>query len=534
MSKRQPSAPPQLPGFEYVELLGMGGFADVFKYEQLGLRRPVGVKVLFRGLGDSGQASFEAEAKLMAQLSNHPSIVSIYAAGAAEDGRPYLVMEYCPPPGLDKRIRHRPMAVNKALEIVIQISGAVETAHRLGILHRDVKPANILFTEFGRPALTDFGISVSTAPGIGAAEGVGVSVPWAPPEQLVDGTATGPEADVYSLSATLWNMLAGRSPFELPSGPNDPWEVSKRIRSDSVPRVGRADVPESLERVLRTAMAKEPAQRYSTALEFARALQTVQTELHLPTTSIEIRDDRIQDGSVEEDADGGTRIAGYIAIDPEGMRSGTDASGWGVTTPGLGATRGRSGTTGALPQPRVLQHGRGIAEPVQPVEFTTPTAPSGQRSAPAELAAPVADPATPRSHRNLLMVAVVALVLVLGGGAYLKFGGDPKGTSGGPTGPSASAAPADPLGSVVPVPTKLAVSEDGSRVTFSWTDPQPQAGDSYLYQVVNPQSPQPVQTATATTVTVAAQPGQTCLQVRLLRTSGQASDWSKAVCTALR
>ena len=180
--KRAPTAPPELAGFRYLRHLGGGGFADVFEYVDT-LGRHVAVKVLLSGLGRDRQRAFEDEARRMAQLSNHPSIVSIYQAGAAPDGRPFLVMEYCPPPELWQRVRERPVSLAKTLEIGVQVAGAVESAHRLDILHRDIKPANILFTEFGHPALTDFGIAASTLAGQ-SGEAEGLSVPWAPPEQL--------------------------------------------------------------------------------------------------------------------------------------------------------------------------------------------------------------------------------------------------------------------------------------------------------------------------------------------------------------
>ena len=98
----------------------------------------------------------------MAQLSHHPSIVTIYHAAIAADGRPFLVMEYCSRPGLAERYRQERISVAEALRIGIRLASAVETAHRAGILHRDIKPANVLTTDFGWPALTDFGIAATT------------------------------------------------------------------------------------------------------------------------------------------------------------------------------------------------------------------------------------------------------------------------------------------------------------------------------------------------------------------------------------
>src|SRR5690606_30214881 len=157
--------PPDIPGFTYIQLLGSGGFSDVYLYEQALPRRRVAVKVLLaHATGETARQQFVAEANLMAQLSTHPSIVTIYHADTAADGRPFLMMEYCPRPNRSVRYRSERISVAEAIRIGIRLAGAVETAHRIGILHRDIKPANVLTTDYGWPALTDFGISVmSTA-----------------------------------------------------------------------------------------------------------------------------------------------------------------------------------------------------------------------------------------------------------------------------------------------------------------------------------------------------------------------------------
>lgn len=326
---RRAGSPPDVPGFEFVEVLGTGGSADVFGYRQLGLGRDVAVKVL---LGDAAaHAGFDAEATVMAQLSNHPSIVSIFQAGLTTDGRPFLVMEYCPPPHLGLRVRMRPLTPAKALEITIQLAGAVETAHRMGILHRDIKPANVLSTQFGRAALTDFGISVNTT---SAASGGGMSVPWSPPEQLAEGAPMGPASDVWSLAATMWTALVGHSPFHLADEPNDAITMAGRVRGRELPTTGRRDVPESLERVLRTAMAKRPEDRFETALSFARALQAVQVELHLPMTTIDVIDQHPH--SFVHDASGATRVTMFTPMAPQTQAPPQQPgpSAWGGTDPG--------------------------------------------------------------------------------------------------------------------------------------------------------------------------------------------------------
>ncbi|MEP7765720.1 serine/threonine-protein kinase [Sanguibacter sp. 25GB23B1] len=285
-SRRQPSIPPKIPGYEYVRLLGMGGFADVFEYRQELPRRSVAVKVLLGGsLDQDAREAFFAEANVMAQLSHHPSIVTIYQADIAADGRPFLVMEYCSRPSLGARYRTERFTVAEVLRTGIRVASAVEAAHRLGILHRDIKPANILATDFGWPALTDFGIASTLGSSTSA---TGMSIPWSAPELLAehpDGDARG---DVYSLGATLYTLVAGRSPFEMLGRSNTPADLLSRIERSPLPPIEREDVPPGLAAVLARSMAKSPERRFSSALALAHALQQVERSMQLPVTSIDL------------------------------------------------------------------------------------------------------------------------------------------------------------------------------------------------------------------------------------------------------
>ncbi len=273
-------APPDLPGYRYIEPVGAGGNAQVYLYEQQLPHRKVAVKVLNDpALSDAARRRFTAEANVTAGLA-HRHIVQVFEANVTADGRPYLVMPYYPQPNLSVRARRSHFSVADVLRIGIQIGSAVETSHRQDVLHRDIKPQNILSDSYGEPALTDFGIA-TTKGGDGPE---GLSVPWSPPEILY-GTSAGDErADVYSLGATLWHLLAGRSPFEQPGGDNSALALMGRIKSDPPPRTQRADVPDSLERLLRQTMAKDPAARPQSAMELIRGLQSVEQELRLPLT----------------------------------------------------------------------------------------------------------------------------------------------------------------------------------------------------------------------------------------------------------
>ena len=137
-------------------------------------------------------------------------------------------MEYCPRPNLQVRYRREPFSVAESLRVGVQVAAAVETAHRAGVLHRDIKPANILVTEYNRPALTDFGIASTTN---AAAESAGLSIPWSPPESFADVPRSDPRSDVYALGATVYTLLAGRSPFELPGQRNTAAELIHRIET---------------------------------------------------------------------------------------------------------------------------------------------------------------------------------------------------------------------------------------------------------------------------------------------------------------
>lgn len=543
-AKRTPMAPPDLPGFTYVDVLGSGGFADVFLYEQALPKRRVAVKVLLTERMSSGSVTeFTAEANVMAMLSTHPAIVTIYQAGVARDGRPYLVMEYCPKPNLQVRYRREPFPIAESLRVGVQVAAAVETAHRAGVLHRDIKPANILVTEYNRPALTDFGIASTTS---AAAESAGLSIPWSPPESFADVPRSDPSSDVYALGATVYTLLAGRSPFELAGQRNTAAELIQRIETMPLPPLGRADVPASLERALERAMSKSQADRYDSAIAFARALQKVQIELSHSVTPIDILDDGIADDAVEDEDEGLTRVRGVVSISPQ-------------TTPAAGPTRPSAATApggSRVPAaPSVVEPAvddtviRPAAAPVvggetrrrAPVEVAPAGVDETVLRAPASVfAEPVTDAATappqaapratPRSRVGLWIglggaaVVVVAVIVAVSLPAILGGGAEPT--------PLQSSVPQDPISAVVPEPEDLAGAPVADGVRFTWTNPDPQEGDRYLVGVATQSDAEPVfDTVTETEVTVPADPsGTTCIEVLLRRDNGQSSDPVK-VCT---
>ena len=296
---------PEILGFEYVRELGGGGFSQVYLYQQKLPRRQVAIKVLrVDSLDRQARKQFVAEANLMAQLSSHPAIATIYSAGITDDDQPYFVMEYCSGGSLALGYRTAPLPVAEVLRIGVRVASALESAHRVGIIHRDVKPANILITDYGTPVLTDFGISIgddgvaeatmfhgdpATATTVAGSGSQGLSIPWAPPEALDDEPSSDERSDIYSLGATLYTLLEGRSPFEIPGVSNGAAQLLRRIEKGEPQALSRPEVPESLRDVIAASMAREPGARPTTALALAESLQEVERELGLATTPLEVR-----------------------------------------------------------------------------------------------------------------------------------------------------------------------------------------------------------------------------------------------------
>jgi serine/threonine protein kinase len=287
MARRMPSRPPVLPGFSFIRVLGSGGFADVFLYEQNMPRRQVAVKVMLAEVVNDGlRTMFQSEANIMAQLSAHPSVLTVYQASVAADGRPYLVTELCAPK-LSERYQKQPLAIGEALRVGVTIGSALEAAHRLGVLHRDVKPSNILTTVYGQPVLSDFGIA-ATVQQVVTTGAVGLSVPWSAPEVLRVESNGSVAADLWSLAATVYALLAGHAPFEVAGRPNTAVELQARAKKGVIAGIPRDDVPESLMSILRRALARQPSARPPTALEFARELKSVEIQLGLASTPLEV------------------------------------------------------------------------------------------------------------------------------------------------------------------------------------------------------------------------------------------------------
>lgn len=505
---RPPSAPPQLPGYRYLRHIGGGGFADVFLYEEEGLHREVAIKVLLSSHTDAAvRSQFDAESTLMAALSAHPNIVTIHAAAIAKDGRPYLVMEYCPRANLAERYKAERFTAAEATAIGVQLGGAIETAHRAGILHRDIKPANVLSTKYNSPALTDFGISVvsGTSPAT-----VGMSVPWSPPEMLSDAPTGDSRADQYSLAATIYTLLAGRSPYQRPNGPNTAVDLAHRIQHTPLPPLGRSDIPADLERVLQRGMAKSAGARWPSVLDMARALQDVQAGQGWPVTEIAVLDEDPVAARAElaPEDDGRTRIRGFTTIHAQAPVADT-----GRRPADTSATPDAAGTV-------LRQTGAAAPASFAPAPYRSPAAVADTVLRSATPAAAV-EPAEPAKRGKWVWfagagaaaLAVAVTVVVLTGGT------EPPQTvtDTGATQPSDAAAIAP-----VPAPEGLSGTVSNGTVTFTWTNPDPQPGDMFQWKQTHVTDAAGAQSTTATTATVDG--AGACIEVLLVRDDGRFSD----------
>ncbi|WP_280296833.1 protein kinase domain-containing protein [Nocardia abscessus] len=274
-------------GFEDAVQIGRGGFGVVYRCWQPELDRTVAVKVLTADLDADNQARFLREQRAMGRLTGHPNITTVLEVGATAGGHPFLVMPYHALDSLDAWIRtHGSLTVENVLVIGVKIAGALAGAHRLGIVHRDVKPGNILLTEYGEPTLSDFGIA-HIAGGFETASGMVTGSPAFIAPEVLEGNPPTPAADVYGLAATLFCALTGHAAFERRSGENVVTQFL-RIASQPVPDLREGGIPEDVAALVETAMSRDSHER-PTAEELGQAIRRIQRHHGFPVGAMALR-----------------------------------------------------------------------------------------------------------------------------------------------------------------------------------------------------------------------------------------------------
>ncbi|MDH4278697.1 MAG: serine/threonine protein kinase, partial [Acidimicrobiia bacterium] len=262
-----------IDGLEEVEQIGTGGSSRVYRALQADLDRVVAVKVINSGHDPDVARRFDRERKAMGRLSNHEGIVPVYSSGVTGYGEPFLVMPYYPNGSLQDQIDMGPLDWQSAVGYIDVAAETMAAAHEAGVVHLDIKPANILLTNSGAPRIADFGIAkVSSSPAASArTTGTAFTPAYSAPETFLDGKAS-PAADVYGLGASLWALLVGHPPFLGPGDDSNLMAVIGRVVNNPLGDV-RHLAPEPVCRVISKAMAKNPVDRFQNARDFSVTLK---------------------------------------------------------------------------------------------------------------------------------------------------------------------------------------------------------------------------------------------------------------------
>lgn len=295
-------APKKIGRYEIKEELGRGGMATVYRAYDPSFAREVAIKVLPREFLHDPQfrERFQREIKTIASLE-HPAIVPVYDAGE-DGGLPYFVMRYMPGGSLADWIRDGDFSLEDTARIIERIAQALAYAHRKGIIHRDIKPDNILFDDTDTPFISDFGVaklveSAATLSGLKPVETPTGTPAYMSPEQA-QGKAVDGRSDVYGLGVMIYQMLTGRQPYSADSVIG----MAFKHANEPVPEILKAspDLPDDMNGIIKTAMAKDRNNRYQSPLDLSHALNLAAfgTEVSSPTRPLETRLDRGAPGSM--------------------------------------------------------------------------------------------------------------------------------------------------------------------------------------------------------------------------------------------
>ena len=373
MARRKERSYPvtELPGYRDIVEIGGGAFATVYRALEEDTGRPVALKALkVETVHPRLLETFTREIQALAQVSNHPNIVTLYRPLITPDQRPVLVLELCQE-SLSQRIRRvGPLSAQDVTGIGIKIAGALETAHRHGFLHRDMKPQNILITEFEEPALSDFGVAALQASAQAFAGVFGFTTLHAAPE-ILEGHQLSAATDIYGLASTMYQMLSGFAPFATFEN-EAPASVILRIIRDPVRPLRSQDIPIGLSDLLESALSKDPDSRPHSAVEFADALVALEATSGWPATPYVVWGERSKIASASDSVSAlpTMPVTEEVPIPP--LRAGLTPRPPSVTMPNVGR-----------PQPR---------SPAPPPPAAAPPAAPASASPPPAAAPPAAPP----------------------------------------------------------------------------------------------------------------------------------------------
>ncbi len=454
----------------------------VYRARQEAFDRVVAVKVLTMPAAEErARRRFERELALAGRLTGHPNVVTVFASGFLADGRGYIQMEYCPGGSLADRLTGSGvLPVRDVVGIGVKMCGVLELASREGIVHRDVKPANILVTRFGEPALSDFGVALVIGELTETTQGL-TPVHAAP--EVLESRPAGPPADQWSLASTLHTLLAGRPPFAGPEGEGMLAGMLRVIR-DPVPAIPGSEVPDGLQSALERAMAKSPGDRWPSPAEMGRSLQAVERQAGWPVTALPV--DEVADARSAPPAEAGpVRIPSNELTTPRPrLDPRPDRRAGGPQPPAAP----RAGDGGPAPP--------GGSLPLSP-PIPTSAEPTGVWSRRSDPTPPAPETPVPKWRRwpvaaagGLVVVGAVIAVIIL------TTSSGSSGPAGGKPAPRLQA-PSPALAATLAPRHVEVVDEQPSTVTIRWVDP-----NNGIYPFVVRLSNGSVQTAASTTQTV--------------------------------
>lgn len=262
-------------GLSQAQEIGRGGFGVVYRCVQKALDRVVAVKVLSSDIDIESRERFLREEQAMGRLSGHPNIVDILQVDITPSGLPFIVMPFCHRGSLEQVVHKQgPLDWADTLRAGVKLAGAIESAHRAHILHRDVKPGNILISPYGEPQLTDFGIA-RVPGGFQTSSSLITGSPAFTAPEVLKGDDPTVRSDVYSLGSTLFALLTGHAAFERRAGEKVVAQFL-RITTQPIPDLRDQDIPADVAAVIEHAMAQDPADRPASAYELGEMLRTAQ------------------------------------------------------------------------------------------------------------------------------------------------------------------------------------------------------------------------------------------------------------------
>ncbi len=388
--------------YQVTERLGRGGMAEVYRGRHPRLGRDVAIKVLHAHLaeGSGFLARFEREAKAVAAL-HHPNIVQVYDFDV-EDGAFYMVMEYVGGGTLKARLdelaaRHDHLPMPDVLRILGELAQALDYAHAHGVLHRDVKPSNVLLDPSGRAVLTDFGIAHLVGGAHYTTTGTLMGTPaYMSPEQCRGAEIT-PASDIYALGVILYELVTGRVPFSA----DTPLGIAhKQIHEPlPAPRSFRPDLPAVLETVIGKTLAKKPAERYQTAAALARAVAGALAAV-TETQAFSAAEEPAGEGPTPE------ATAAATVVEPEAPQADSAAQPTMMMPDEPAAEEPAPEAAGAPETAGPEPH------PPEPAPTPAPPNPPEPAPTPAQPKPPAAAPSPSRLWRRLLVLGLAALALV--------------------------------------------------------------------------------------------------------------------------